>query len=72
MYIDEIFIASKSFEEHQKHLNLVFDRLRKAGLHLKPAKCHFLSERVPYLGYITSKNGIQSDLARQRSRTSQT
>lgn len=31
VYIDDILIASKSFEEHLSHLNLVFERLRKAG-----------------------------------------
>ena len=61
VYTDDILIASKSFEDHVKHLNLIFERLCKAGLHLKPTKCHFLRERVPYLGYIISKNGIQPD-----------
>ena len=61
MYIDDILIASKTFEEHLNHLNLVFERLRKAGLRLKPSKCHFLRERVPYLGYIISKYGIHPD-----------
>ena len=61
VYIDDILIASKSFEEHLNHLNLVFERLRKAGLRLKPTKCHFLHEQVPYLGYIISKHGIQPD-----------
>ena len=56
--IDNILIAFKSFEEHLNHLNLVFERLRKAGLHLKPSKCHFLCEQV---GYIISNHGIQPD-----------
>ena len=61
VYIDDILIASKSFKEHLIHLNLVFERLHKAGLHLKPTKCDFLREQVPYLGYIISKYGIQPD-----------
>ena len=59
MYIDDILIASKTLEDHLKHLNLAFERLCKAGLHLKPTKYHFLNERVLYLGYIISKKEIQ-------------
>ena len=61
VYIDDILIASWSFEEHMRHLQLVFERLRQAGLHLKPKKCLFLHERVPYLGFVISKHGIQVD-----------
>ena len=61
VYIDDILVASKTFEEHLHHLQLVFERLQKAGLRLKPAKCHFLRDKVPYLGFIISKHGIQPD-----------
>ena len=61
VHIDDILIASKSFEEHLNYLNLVFERLHKAGLRLKPTKCHFLREQVPYLGYIISEYRIQPD-----------
>ena len=61
VYIDDILVASKSFEEHLYHLQLVFDRLRKADLRLKPTKCLFLCEEVPYLGYVISKHGIRPD-----------
>ena len=61
VYIDDILIASQSFEEHMRHLQLVFERLRQAGLRLKPKKCFFLRERVPYLGFVISKHGIQVD-----------
>ena len=61
VYIDDILVASKTFEEHLHHLQLVFERLQKAGLRLKPAKCHFLRDRVPYLGFIISKHGSQPD-----------
>ena len=61
VYIDDILIASKTFEDHLNHLSLVFERLRKAGLRLKPTKCHFLRDQVPYLGYVISKEGISPD-----------
>ena len=44
-----------------RNLQLVFERLCQAGLRLKPKKCLFLRERVPYLGFVISKHGIQVD-----------
>lgn len=34
-------------------------RLRAAGHHLKPKKCLFLCEKVPYLGHLISAHGIR-------------
>ena len=61
VYLDDILVASQTFEEHLRHLQLVLDRLRKAGLRLKPAKCLFLCREVPYLGFVISKSGIKPD-----------
>ena len=48
-----IFLLPLSlFEEHMRHLQLVFERLHQAGLWLKPKKYLFLHERVPYLGLV--------------------
>ena len=46
VYIDDILIASKTFEDHMTHLQTVLSRLRQAGLTLKPKKCLFLREKV--------------------------
>ena len=58
VYLDDILVCSKTFGEHLEHLRLVFGRLRRAGLTLKPKKCCFLREEVQYLGHVISKRVI--------------
>lgn len=55
VYIDDIIVWSDNFYNHLKHLDLVFQRLRKANLTLKPLKCSFAKAEVTYLGHIISK-----------------
>ncbi|CAC5403244.1 Retrovirus-related Pol polyprotein from transposon gypsy,Retrovirus-related Pol polyprotein from transposon 297,Retrovirus-related Pol polyprotein from transposon 17.6,Transposon Ty3-I Gag-Pol polyprotein,Transposon Ty3-G Gag-Pol polyprotein,Retrovirus-related Pol polyprotein from transposon opus,Retrovirus-related Pol polyprotein from transposon 412 [Mytilus coruscus] len=61
VYVDDILIFSKTFEEHLRHLEQVFSRLRDANLTLKPTKCEFAVKEVKYLGHILSKHGVQVD-----------
>ena len=64
VYIDDILVCSKTFEEHLKHLEQVFERLNKAGLTLKPKKCCFLRKEVLYLGHVISGKDIAPDPAK--------
>ena len=43
------------------NLKKVFERLREAGLRLKPKKCYFLREEVEYLGHMVSADGVRPD-----------
>ena len=61
VYLDDIVIYSRSEEEHVQHLELVFARLREAGLRLKPTKCFFGLEEIKLLGYIVNRDGIHTD-----------
>ncbi|VDI54419.1 Hypothetical predicted protein [Mytilus galloprovincialis] len=61
IYIDDILVFSKNFDEHLEHLNLVFQKLKQAKLTLQPSKCHFAAKQVKYLGHIISEHGIQVD-----------
>lgn len=60
-YLDDILVASKTFETHLRHLREVFSRLRAAFLRLKPKKCGLLRQEVPFLGHVISAQGIHPD-----------
>ncbi len=61
IYLDDIIIFSRTFEEHLERLEVVFTRLRKHGLKLKPPKCSLLRKEVQYLGHVVSAEGIHTD-----------
>jgi hypothetical protein len=56
--LDDIIIYSKTFEDHLVHLRKVFELLIAVGLRLNKTKCEFFKNRIDYLGYIVSENGI--------------
>ena len=59
VYIDDVLIFSCTMEEHVKHLRQVLERLRKAGLKLKPTKYHFIRQAVEYLGHVITPDGLK-------------
>ena len=61
VYLDDIIILGRSFQEHLQHLVLVLQRLREANLHIKPAKCVLWRDEVLYLGHVVSRQGIATD-----------
>lgn len=64
VYMDDILIFSKNFDEHLFHLDQVFQKLREANLRLKPSKCNFAVKEVKYLGHVISKDGISVDMSK--------
>ena len=61
IYLDDILVFSSTVEQHMSRLQVVFERLRKHGLKLKPKKCHFFKPEVKYLGHIVSSAGVATD-----------
>ena len=58
-YIDDIIIWSTSLEEHLQHLQVVFDRLRKAGPKVHPGKCVFGADSIDFLGHRISADKLE-------------
>lgn len=46
IYVDDIFIASETFEQHLNSLQWVFDNISRAKLTLKFEKCHFIQKQI--------------------------
>ncbi|MCO5575218.1 hypothetical protein L7F22_029016 [Adiantum nelumboides] len=64
VFFDDILVYSKTREEHEQHLRQVLEILRTAKLYAKRSKCLFFVEKVAYLGFIVSKDGISPDPAK--------
>ncbi|CAF1493696.1 unnamed protein product [Adineta steineri] len=56
VYLDDIIVFSKSFDEHLQHLEAVLLALRANNLILNPPKCVFAANQIDYLGHTISKH----------------
>jgi hypothetical protein len=59
VYIDDILIFSKSEAEHQAHVRLVLEVLKRDKFYVCEAKSSFAQKEVKYLGHIVDKQGIR-------------
>jgi hypothetical protein len=67
VYINDIVVYSRTFEDHVKHLDAVFGAIAEANLTLSPAKCHLgyqslmlLDQKVSRLGLSTHKEKVDA------------
>ncbi|GFR32154.1 retrovirus-related Pol polyprotein from transposon 17.6, partial [Trichonephila clavata] len=61
VYLDDIIIVGRSFEEHFNNIRRVLQKLKEANLKLSPSKCHLFRREVTYLGHIISAEGVRTD-----------
>ena len=59
VFIDDILVYSKDREDHDTHLRVVLETLRKEQLYAKLSKCKLWLREVSFLGHIVSEEGIQ-------------
>ncbi|QRW01035.1 Retrovirus-related Pol polyprotein from transposon [Ceratobasidium sp. AG-Ba] len=69
VYIDDIVVYSKTFEDHCSHLNQVLGSIADSGITLSPKKCKIgfdslilLGQRVSRLGLSTQKEKVDAIL----------
>lgn len=67
VYLDDVVVFSRTFDEHIRDLRIVFDRLLEAGLKLKPSKCFFCCTELLYLGYLLTPEGLKPDPTTKRA-----
>jgi len=58
VYLDDVIVFGRCFEEELSRLDEVFSRLRSAKLKLKPCKCFLFQHSVEFLGHVVSAEGI--------------
>ena len=59
IYIDDIVVPGKTFEEAATNLETVLDRLQRANLRVKTKKCHLFQKSIQFLGHIVGADGIR-------------
>lgn len=60
VYIDDIVIYSKTFEEHVMHIKQVLEAVEESGITLSPKKCHFGYQSLQLLGQKVSRLGLST------------
>ncbi|GFU03446.1 retrovirus-related Pol polyprotein from transposon 297 [Trichonephila clavipes] len=58
IYLDDVIIGGRTFEEHLQNIRKVLSKLSDANLKLNPSKCKFFQKEVNYLGHIISAEGV--------------
>ena len=61
-YVNDIIIHSDSSEEHLSHIIAVLNRLKEAGLILKPHKCHLAMKECVYVGQVVGNGVVRPEL----------
>ncbi|GJV45246.1 putative reverse transcriptase domain-containing protein [Tanacetum coccineum] len=67
VFIDDILIYSKNKQEHEEHLKIILELLKKEELYAKFSKCEFWIPKVQFLGHVIDSKGIHVDPAKIES-----
>jgi hypothetical protein len=61
VYLDDLFVFSYKLEDHEQHLEYVFQKLRENRLFLERTKCDLYSTSMDCLGHIIDDRGLHAD-----------
>nr|GEW82590.1 putative reverse transcriptase domain-containing protein [Tanacetum cinerariifolium] len=64
VFIDDILVYFKDKKEHEKHLKIILELLKKERLYAKFSKYDFWLDSVQFLGHVIDRSGVHVDLAK--------
>ena len=67
IYLDDVVIFAKTFEEHLIKLDTVLTVIKRAGLRLKINKCRFGETKLHILGHVVDNSGVHPDPEKVRA-----
>ena len=67
IYLDDILVFGKTFQETLERLDMVLSRLAGLNLKVKPEKCQLFRRKLRYLGHTVSEDGISPDPEKTRA-----
>jgi hypothetical protein len=62
IYLNDILIYSKLWEDYYAYVRIIIERLRKHKLYIKLSKCFFNVEKVEFLRFIIGFIRVKPDL----------
>lgn len=63
VFLDDIIVYNTNMQEHEQHLCLVLELLRKQP-YAKASKCSFVQPHIKYLGHVISHEGLAIDVGK--------
>jgi hypothetical protein len=60
LYLDNILIFNRTWDEHARHVKQVFDTFQREMLYVKLSKCYFGKTALVYLGHIGRRRTIEN------------
>ena len=61
VYIDDVLVFSKTFEEHLDNVREVMASFERVNLKLKLSKCTFIATELKFLGHLINREGVRMD-----------
>jgi len=66
-YRDDVIVYAKSKQELFEQLHTIFSLFGSIGLKVKPSKCTLFKERISFLEYVVSSDGVDSPTQKIRA-----
>jgi hypothetical protein len=64
LYLEDIYIYSRTALEHVMHVVAVLKQLRAYSLYVKPSKCEWMQKKIQFLAHHISHDSRQADPAK--------